>query len=113
VRHELKPLAYVRYGDDFILFMGSQEEALQVQRRATAWLYDHLHLTVHQNNNVIVRPSQGIYFLGHQIYPLSSIAIDGFMTGKINQKIDRRNAGSYRSMHLTQKQAKQLPWLLR
>jgi hypothetical protein len=113
VRHELKPLAYVRYGDDFILFMGSQKEALHVQSLATTWLSDQPRLTVHQSNNAIIRPNQGIYFLGHQIYPLSSIAIDGFMTQKINQKIDRQNAGSYQSMRLSKKQAKQLPWLLR
>ena len=113
VRHELKPLTYVRYGDDFVLFMASQKETQQAQNLATTWLHGQLHLTVHQKNNVIVRSNQGIYFLGHQIYPLSSISVDGFMSGKIKQRVNRQNAGSYRSMHLPRQQAKQLPWLLR
>jgi len=112
VRHHIKPFGYIRYGDDFILFMSSKKEAMEAQNLATSWLSDHLHLTVHKKNNAIIRPSQGLYFLGHQIYP-SGISVDGAMARKIKQKINRRNAGSYQAMHLSPKQAKQLPWLLR
>ncbi|PIR86110.1 hypothetical protein COU14_00770, partial [Candidatus Kaiserbacteria bacterium CG10_big_fil_rev_8_21_14_0_10_44_10] len=112
VRHHIKPLGYLRYGDDFVLFMNSQRDATCAQSLATGWLFNLLKLNVHKKNNIIIRPSQGLYFLGHHIYP-SGISVDRIMAGKISQKIDRQNAGNYQAMHLSSKQAKQLPWLLR
>jgi RNA-directed DNA polymerase len=111
VRHIIKPLGYVRYGDDFVLLVDNQKEAILTQSLVAKWLSKHLHLTIHKQNNVVVRASQGLHFLGHQIYP-SGIAVDRAMAEKIKQKVDRQNAGSYRAMHLSPKQAKQLPWLL-
>ena len=35
VRHTLRPFAYIRYGDDFVLFVGSKIETKQIQDRAT------------------------------------------------------------------------------
>ncbi|MEK7059500.1 MAG: hypothetical protein AAB971_01960, partial [Patescibacteria group bacterium] len=111
-RHDIKPLGYLRYGDDFILFVDNREQAIAVQKVASIWLLDSLSLRIHPKNDVLARASQGLKFLGHQIYPTSGITINKTMSKKINQRINKQNAGSYKSMHLTTKQARQLPWLL-
>ena len=112
VRHNLKPLGYVRYGDDFVLFMSGKDEALAAQQSATTRLLNMLHLTIHPKNNVIIKAHNGLFFLGHKIYPHSPISIDDTMKRKIYLSINAQNASSYRSMHLSAKQARQLPWLL-
>jgi retron-type reverse transcriptase len=113
VRHHINPLGYIRYGDDFVLFVNRKEEAEYAKNAITTWLLDVLHLKVHPNNNLAVKTSSGLLFLGHQIYPTSRVSIDKAMTKKLKQRLDRRNAGSYRAMYLPKKLAKRFPWMLR
>jgi hypothetical protein len=37
VRHELKPLAYVRYGDDFLLYFADAATARATQGNGALW----------------------------------------------------------------------------
>ena len=113
VRHGLQPKGYVRYGDDFILFFDTQEQACLAQRAARTWLSLKLSLSTHHRNNVIIRPRQGIHFLGHNTYSRQSPRIDAAMSKKIDSKLDSRNIASYQAMLLSPRQKKQLPWLLR
>ena len=113
MRHEIKPLGYLRYGDDFIMFMQSAEQACEAQKVASKWLFDALRLSIHSKNNIVVKASRGLKFLGHQIYPLSGVTVDRTMARRLPLKIDRQNAGGYKAMHLTRKQSKQFSWLLR
>jgi len=55
VRHELKPLAYVRYGDDAILFAPARRAAEQFREIATTFLKSELKLTINPRNDVIFR----------------------------------------------------------
>jgi RNA-directed DNA polymerase len=112
VRHTIKPLGYVRYGDDFVLFLPSQQQALAAQQLATDWLHEELKLAVHSKNNVVVTANQGLHFLGHSIYPCSPLSADRFMIDKIRHNINPENAASYQAMHVPHRLAKQLPWLL-
>lgn len=111
-RHQLKPLAYLRYGDDFIMFFKNREEAGLAGEIATRWLQDKLKLTVHPANNFIFKASWGLHFLGHRLYPNAVPTIDKTMRAKIRRDVSIRNVNSYRSMKLTQKQHKELSWLI-
>ena len=64
VRHELKPLAYVRYGDDFLLFANAQNKALTYQSLGAKFLNNELHLKLHNLNNLIVQAKKGLRYLG-------------------------------------------------
>ena len=112
-RHEVKPRGYLRYGDDFVLFVDTKEQAEQAKEIATQWLLDKLRLKVHIKNNIVVKANRGLLFLGHQIYPSSGISIDRCMVSKIERKISQSSAGTYQAMYITKRQAKRLPWLLR
>jgi hypothetical protein len=112
VRHNIKPLGYIRYGDDFVLFLSDRQKADMAKLTSTDWLSDELKLTVHAKNNVIIKANQGLYFLGHKIYPHSPLSINKVMAKKITDNVSRNNMASYKAMHLTKKQSKKLPWLL-
>ncbi len=112
VRHHLKPLGYIRYGDDFVLFTDSKSRAMTAQKLGTTWFRDSLLLDMHTKNDTIFMSRYGIRFLGHIVYPNSIITIERHMRAKINKNISSKNAASYGAMYLTRKQARQLPWLL-
>jgi hypothetical protein len=109
----MKPLGYVRYGDDFIVLAKTQQQALTAQKIATAWLKANLRLCVHDSNNIVIRTNQGLVFLGHYIYSLAPVSVDRAMSRKIRQGINPTNIASYGAMQLPRRRAKQLPWLLR
>ncbi len=110
VRHTLKPLGYVRYGDDFVLFVNSEAEVRHTQAVATEWLAGTLKLQIHQRNNVALPTKAGLHFLGHQLYPDSPLTVDQTMLRKIERDIGYRNFASYRAMALPRRYAKRLPW---
>jgi RNA-directed DNA polymerase len=66
-RHTLKPQAYLRYGDDFLLFYATRRQAHQTREIARAFLKNTLGLTVNAKNNVVVPAKSGLKFLGHTI----------------------------------------------
>jgi retron-type reverse transcriptase len=112
IRHNIKPLGYMRYGDDFVLFMPTYKDVISAKVKATQWLSNTLCLRVHAKNNNIQKAWKGLYFLGHKIYPYAPMSIDSDMQAKVYQKVTPSNVGSYSAMRLSAKRAKQLPWLL-
>ncbi len=67
VRHALKPLAYVRYGDDTVMWYRTRQQAELARRCARRYLAEKLHLMVNPKNDVIVPARAGLHFLGHVI----------------------------------------------
>ena len=112
VRHTLKPLGYLRYGDDFALFVNNEAEAQQAKVIATEWLATMLHLHIHRTNNIVLPAKAGLYFLGHTIHSDSPLSVDKTMIRKIERDVRYQNIASYRAMALPKRFAKQLPWLL-
>ena len=110
VRHTLKPLGYVRYGDDFALLVRDESDARQMQAVAMKWLAAILKLQVHRKNNVVLPAKAGLHFLGHTIHSDSSLTVDRIMIRKIERDINYRNFASYQAMALPKRYAKQLPW---
>ena len=112
MRHEIKPLAYLRYGDDFVMFM-SREQAHEAQNTAEKWLDEALRLPVHPTNDVVAETKHGLFFLGHTIYPYSPLSVEARMYKKIIANVDMRTIASYKAMHVPRRKAALLPWLLR
>lgn len=67
--HIIRPLGYLRYGDDFILLMDNWGKLKNVREHITGFVNEELGLTIHPTNNIIVPVRQGIHFLGCDIYP--------------------------------------------
>lgn len=94
VRHSLKPLAYIRYGDDFLLISATPEEAFSFQSQGKAFLEDELLLTLHARNNVVIPVRKGVRYLGITTYATSeTLSLKAFED--VKSKISRRNYTSY------------------
>ncbi len=110
VRHQLKPLAYIRYGDDFMLFCVNKTQALRFQEETTNWLGHQLVLEFNPKSNIVFPTKKSAHFLGHFIYRNRTIHIDSHMSRKITTQINTKNASSYHSLHQTARQKKLLMW---
>jgi hypothetical protein len=112
VRSNIKPLAYLRYGDDFIVIIKSDSEAKKIQKIATEWLAATLNLPVHRANNVVIPVKQGLFFLGHILYPHTPISVNTSMREKIENNISSTNVASYKAMRLPKRYKTRLDWWL-
>jgi hypothetical protein len=110
VRHELKASAYIRYGDDFLVFAKDEATCRRFEATGKQWLGETLKLKVHPTNDVIFQAHTGAKFLGHEVYDNSSV-VNQAMQDKVTKQIDRTNIASYQAMHLPNTLRKQLPWL--
>ncbi len=108
VRHVVKPLAYVRYGDDFVLFCRTKQEVRDAKRISLRKLRQ-LGLTVNATQNQIMRSWQGLHFLGHIITKDGS-AISKRTRGLMLRRLNLRNIASYSSLKLHEDMKRELPW---
>jgi hypothetical protein len=68
VLHELKPLGYLRYGDDWLCFAQTEAEMRSIQARATSYLVGELGLTLSKKLNIVRPVYKGISFLGVDLW---------------------------------------------
>ncbi|MGH7195511.1 MAG: hypothetical protein ACREGA_01915 [Candidatus Saccharimonadales bacterium] len=111
VRHGLRPQAYIRYGDDFILFASTCRAAAEFCALAERFLQTQLQLALNPKNDVIVRAAAGLKFLGHDV-SAKNIVVDRHTTKKVLSKISPRSVASYRSLYLPPEARKELDWIL-
>lgn len=111
VRHTLKPLAYVRYGDDVVLWARDYQTAHRFHRNATQYLATVLGMNINPKNNIICQARRGLHFLGHVITQ-QYIVVDKHTTKATLQKSSSRSIASYKSLKLASVPKKQLDWQL-
>jgi hypothetical protein len=109
VRHELKPLAYVRYGDVAILFSKNRRVARDMREAAINFLKNRLKLSVNPKNDVIFRADQPLHFLGHVITE-NYIITDRRTTEVAIAKTNLKNVASYKSLKLAKWPKRQLDY---
>lgn len=111
VRHQLKPLAYLRYGDDFIAFAHTRRVAYQFQAEANEYLATNLGLSLNPKNNIVVPAESGLRFLGHEVDHDSAV-VDRHTTRAVLSKVDLHNVASYKSLYLPDEAKHQLDWII-
>jgi hypothetical protein len=94
VRHNIKPLGYVRYGDDFVMIFPDESSANSAAMRSAKMLLSELGLKVHKTNNVVIPVRRGVWFLGAKIFP-SGTKILARTWRRIEAKIDVENLSGY------------------
>jgi len=92
--HQLKPLAYLRYGDDWLCFAKTEPELRVIQRQATMFLTDVLKLTLSPKLNMVQPVYKGITFLGVDMWP-NGKRITGETRRRVEQKLSPINYPSY------------------
>jgi len=111
IRHSLKPQAYIRYGDDFLLFCPNQRLAHTLRDEAASYLKSSLHLSLNPKNDVVVAGKYGLKFLGHAITKNFAV-VDRHTTKDIMTKVNTRNISSYQALPLVKSAQARLAWIL-
>jgi retron-type reverse transcriptase len=109
VRHQLKPLSYVRYGDDALLFYPTRRAAKQARAMAGRFLKSRLGLTINPKNDVVVPAQAGLHWLGHAV-TARHLLTDRHTTLRALAKVNQRNIASYKALNLAKWPKKQLDW---
>jgi len=94
VRNELKPQAYMRYGDDFILFEDNPDSLIFKQKSAIDFLNNELKLEINSRISFLGKISNGIRFLGCLISP-GEINLNRRNKKRIFRKLNSKNISSY------------------
>ena len=94
VTQELKPKAYLRYGDDFIIIQAHKKELIEIKALGSAFLKDRLDLDLHSKNDIIVKARWGLHFLGTQIFP-TGIRLNERNRKRVLARLNLKNAPSY------------------
>lgn len=114
IKHTLKPEAYLRYGDDFVLLCADYKRIFQHKEKAVAFLKEKLKLSINPKNDSVRKTKQGLKFLGVVIYPKGRILNRRNRT-RIRERLNLCNAGSYRGMvtkHDNKKTMEEFQWEL-
>lgn len=112
VKHTIKPQAYMRYGDDFIIIEKDKAKLEQIRVLVDEFLTTKLKLTLHSKNNIIVKARHGIKFLGVVMYPQGR-KLNNRALGRVFSRLNNRNIASYSGLlkqHTNRKKLKELQW---
>jgi hypothetical protein len=112
VNHILKPQAYVRYGDDFILIEEKKERLIALKTAAIEFLKNHLKLAIHPACQKIFKAKHGLKFLGVIVRPWERL-LNRRNLKRSRCQLSVRNAASYRGLmikHGTTQEQKEFCW---
>lgn len=111
VRHNLKPQAYLRYGDDFLLFLPTRRQAYAAKHLAIDFLGNDLSLAINPKNDVVIPAKSGLKFLGQAMNKKFAV-VDKHTTRRVLDRVTTGNISSYRALPLVEEAKKQLDWIL-
>lgn len=111
VRHRLRPLAYIRYGDDVVLFVSNRHEAVCMRVAIGQYLEQELHLKLHPANGGTYKVSCGVYFLGHRIYP-DSVVIAPSTVRRMQRRMSLDVVASYHAQQLSRQDRRDAAWFI-
>jgi group II intron reverse transcriptase/maturase len=86
---------FVRYADDMILFVKSEESAIRVMASVSRFIEDRLRLKVNRDKSRICRPHE-LNYLGHTILGKGSLGLSQTSEKRLKEKVrklTRRNRG--------------------
>jgi hypothetical protein len=111
--HTLRPQAYLRYGDDFIVIGAGQSEVVAYRTATKAFLTEKLRLALQPRNDIVVKGTSGLKFLGVEIFP-SGRRLRQRILRRVQDKLTIRNSASYRGLmhHHQPDSIKWFDWLL-
>ena len=92
--HSLKPQAYLRYGDDFVIFETNRTSLEKIKLQAVSFLEGKMNLYINPRNDIIIKPKQGLYFLGVDIFPFGR-RLKKRNWEKIINNMEEKNFSSY------------------
>lgn len=95
--HDLKPLGYVRYGDDFVLWFPDEFQALKAQAIGTQFLTDELKLSVNPKHDRVQPSHKKLSYLGVELWP-NGKRLNKRVYQRTTDKITADNIASYHTI---------------
>ncbi len=114
VKHIIKPQAYLRYGDDFIVISDYLNELKQNKEKIQDFLKEKLCLVINLKNDIIVKARQGLYFLGVEIFVKGRRLKRRNWTRAV-RRLNSQNIASYSGLvkkHSNNKRIKEFNWIV-
>lgn len=112
VLHSLKPLGYVRYGDDFVLWLPSELAARQVQLVGAQFLSDELKLSPNPRHDYVQPAHKKLSYLGVDVWP-NGRRLQRSVRRRIERSLSLGNLASYKALtdhHQPPRSQKQFLW---
>jgi len=112
VKHQLKPKAYLRYGDDFIFIDDDLQKLQEFRSETIRFLGTELKLQVNPKRDKIMKVMEGLIFLGVQIWPTGRTLV-GRNIVRVQSRLTLANASSYRGLvvkHCNSKQKRRFDY---
>lgn len=112
IKYVLKPQAYLRYGDDFIVIDRTFEKVAQHKSKVIAFLRNELYLEINPKNDIIVKAKCGVRFLGVWIYSKGRKLMERNWRRALD-RVNYKNAPSYSGLikqHENKKRIKLFNW---
>ncbi|MFH1255506.1 MAG: RNA-directed DNA polymerase [bacterium] len=112
VKHTIKPKAYLRYGDDFIIISENLGQLKQIRKKTIKFLREKLRLEINPKNDIIIKARQGLKFLGVEIFPYGR-RLKKRNWSRVKTKLTCQNISSYSGLikqHSKEKRIKEFNW---
>lgn len=112
VTTDLKSTAYLRYGDDFLVFDSDPALLKQKRDQVKHFLKEKLKLSLHPTNDQLLKAKQGLHFLGVRMYP-SGRTLNDRAINRATTRLNSQNLSSYWgliSKHCNAKENKKFLW---
>ncbi|MBI2632892.1 MAG: RNA-directed DNA polymerase [Parcubacteria group bacterium] len=114
VKHIIKPRAYLRYGDDFIIISENIELLKQNRRKISEFIQQKLGLEINAKNDIVMKAKRGLKFLGVWIFPKGR-RLNKRNWDRAQTSLDNKNISSYRGLvkqHSKEKRIKEYNWII-
>lgn len=114
VKHILKPQAYLRYGDDFIIIADDLDKLQRFQKDSIRFIEENLLLAINPQNSIIIKAKQGLKFLGVEIFPKGR-RLNQRNWNRARIKLNLKNIASYQGLinkHSNSKRIKHFNWII-
>lgn len=112
VNHKLKPRAYLRYGDDFVLIESEFKKLEFLRIQAIEFLKNELKLEINPKNDKIIKPKHGVKYLGVKLWPFGRTLTRRNLS-RAKNRLSLNNISSYSGLtkqHRNYKQVKRFNW---
>lgn len=114
VKNTIKPLAYLRYGDDFIIISQNLPQLKHIREKVAVFLQEKLGLEINAKNDITIKPRWGLKFLGVEIFPAGRRLSERNWSRAII-RLNARNFSSYSGLvkqHSKDKRIKEFNWII-
>jgi len=113
-KHTIKPQAYLRYGDDFIIISENLDQLKQNRDKIIEFLKEKLRLEINAKSDIIIKARWGLKFLGMEIFPKGR-RLNKRNWNRAKSRLNLQNISSYSGLvkqHSKTKKIQEFNWIV-